>query len=171
MRSKRARWLALTLLSFIVCAQAEEPPADAAPEQVAAPAPPQKFNLWINGGMFSWHFDHDARFRDKNWGYGVQSDLSPAVSLLAGNFINSDNARSNYIGAAWQPLLWHGIRMGIAAGGFDGYPAMRNGGWFAAAIPWVSIRNDRFGVNLTLLPNYANRLHGALAVQFVLRAW
>lgn len=173
MKNKRAAWLVLAL--FAVRADADEPATDAVAEQAAAPEqpakPPQKFNLWINGGLLSWHFNQSASYRGDNWGFGLQSDISPEVSLLAGNFINSDRARTHYAGIAWQPISWHGIKMGFAAGGFDGYPAMRDGGWFAAAIPWISVSNNRFGVNLTMVPNYGNRLHGALSAQFVMRVW
>lgn len=169
MKNRRATWpaLTLTLLLFAAGTHAEESPADA-PEPSGAP---QKFNLWINGGLLSYHFDRNADFRGKNWGFGVQSDLTPEISVQAGDFINSNHVRSDYAGAAWQPISWHGARIGVAAGAFNGYPAMRNGGWFLAALPWVSIRNERFGVNLTLIPNYSNRLRAAASAQFILRVW
>ena len=132
---------------------------------------PTPFNLWINPGLVSYHFDRNAGYRGLNWGFGVQSNISEDFSILAGNFINSDRARSNYAALAWQPLTWNSVRMGVVASAFDGYPHMLNGGWFPAMMPWVSIRNDRFGVNLTIVPNYRNRLHGAIAAQFIVRVW
>ncbi len=158
----------LVLLLRLSTSNADELPAKT-PE--SAKALPGGFNLWINPGLVSYHFDRNAGYRGLNWGFGVQSDLSDHLSVLAGNFINSDRARSNYAGLAWQPLSWHSVRIGLAAGIFNGYPAMLNGGWFAAALPWISIRNERVGVNLTIVPNYSNRLHCAISGQVILRVW
>ena len=158
----------LVLLLGVSASHADEPPAKISE---SANATPDKFNLWINPGLVSYHFDRNAGYRGLNWGFGVQSNLSEEVSVLAGNFINSDRVRSNYAGLAWQPLSWRSVRIGLAAGVFDGYPTMRNGGWFVAALPWISIRNERIGVNFTIVPNYSNRLHGAISGQVILRVW
>lgn len=139
--------------------------------QARANAIPAGFNLWVSPGLFSYHFDRNAGYRELNWGFGVQSDVSEDWSVLAGNFINSDYARSNYAGLAWQPLSWHAVKIGAVVGAFDGYPAMRNGGGFLAAMPWASIRGRRIGLNLTVVPNYSNRLHGALSGQLIFRVW
>jgi len=147
----------LLLLSFPACGAEEKPEHT------------NDFNLWVNPGLLSYHFDRNAGYRELNWGFGVQSDWSEHVSVLAGNFINSDRVRSKYAGVVWQPLSWHALKLGVAAGAFDGYPSMRNGGWFAAALPWISIRNERVGLNFTIVPNYANRLHGALSGQIIFR--
>lgn len=163
--------VALASFMFLLslsASNAEELPAKH-PENTAASQ--DGFNLWINPGAISYHFDRNAWYRELNWGIGVQSNLSDDMSVLAGNFINSDHARSHYAGLAWQPLSWRALKIGFVAGAFDGYPAMRNGGWFAAALPWVSIRNERIGVNLTVIPNYANRLHGAISAQVIFRVW
>lgn len=129
------------------------------------------FNLWVNPGLFSYHFDRNAGFRGLNWGLGIQSDLSGDMSVVAGTFINSDYARSNYAGMVWQPLSWQSAKIGLVAGILNGYPLMRNGGVFPAILPWVTFRNEHAGVNLTLIPNYSNRLHGAIVAQFILRVW
>lgn len=129
------------------------------------------FNLWLNPGLISYHFNRDAGYRERNWGFGVQSNLSDTLFVTVGNYINSDNARSHYAGLAWQPLSLYSARIGVAVSAFDGYPAMRDGGWFAAILPLISIHNERVGVNFTIVPNYSNRLHGAIAAQFILRIW
>ena len=63
------------------------------------------------------------------------------------------------------------MHAGIAIGGFDGYPRYRNGGWFPAALPMLAVEGERAGVNLYFVPTIANRLNGALAIQFKLRVW
>ncbi len=129
------------------------------------------FNLWLNPGLYSYHLDRTAGFRSQNWGAGLQSNLREDVSVLAGSYINSDNLRSHYAGVAWQPLAWQEVRFGLVAGLLDGYPAMRNRGWFPAALPWVSIRGERIGVNLTYFPNFPHGVHAAFAAQLILRIW
>ncbi|MBI3901650.1 MAG: hypothetical protein HY306_01680 [Nitrosomonadales bacterium] len=155
----------LLLLGFSIC------DADELPAKYQESAKPGRFNLWINPGLVSYHFDHSAGYRGKNWGFGAQSDLSEQLTVQAGNFINSDRVRSNYAGLAWQPLSWHSIRIGVAAAAFDGYPAMRDGNWFFAAMPWISLRGERLGVNLTVIPSYGSRLHGAVSAQMIFRVW
>jgi hypothetical protein len=130
------------------------------------------FNLWINPGLLSYHFDRDAGFCDLNSGLGVQSFVSDNLSLMAGNFINSDHGRSNYAGLAWQPLSWHALKIGLSAGILDGYQTTNNGGKFLAVLPWVTIRNERIGINFTVVP-YPNDPHhlGAISGQVILRVW
>ncbi len=48
---------------------------------------------------------------------------------------------------------------------------MRNGGWFVAPVPVLAIEGKRLGVNLSVIPNYKDRLHGAFAMQVKLRVW
>src|SRR5512135_2148648 len=151
-------WAGLILLLGVSTGNAEELPARN-PE--GANTATSDFNLWLNPGLISYHFNRNAGYRERNWGFGVQSYLSDKVSVMAGNYINSDYARSNYVGLGWQPLSLYSARIGVAVSAFDGYPAMLNGGWFAAILPLISIRNERVGVNFTIIPNYANRLHGA----------
>lgn len=156
------------LLDFSTSHAAELPAID----QDQANTAPGSFNLWINPGLISYHFDRDAGYRDLNNGLGVQSDVSDKLSLMAGNFINSDHARSNFAGMAWQPLSWHAIKIGLAAGILDGYLTTNNGGKFLAVLPWITIRNERIGINLTVAP-YPNDPHhlGVISGQVILRVW
>lgn len=126
---------------------------------------------WFAPGFQSWHPNRAAGYRENNIGVSLEADLHPEVALLAGNFINSDRARSRYLGAAWLPLELGPLRLGAYAGGFDGYPMMRAGGWFAAAMPLLTWRGERWGLNFSAVPNYRNRLHGAVIGQVLLRFW
>ncbi|MDD5056380.1 MAG: hypothetical protein PHQ60_00810 [Sideroxydans sp.] len=160
--------LGLLLLNFSA-GHAEEL---AAIKQEQANSAPHSFNLWINPGLLSYHFDRDAGFRDLNSGFGVQSDVSDRLTLMAGNFINSDHGRSNYAGLAWQPLTWHALKIGLSAGILDGYQTTNNGGKFLAVLPWVTLRNERIGINFTLIPYPHDPHHlGAISGQVILRVW
>lgn len=131
--------------------------------------------VWINPGMYSHHFNRHSDYRENNSGIGAEVLVTDDHALMAGSFINSDRQRSRYGLYEWRPLHWQvsGVKLsaGIAAGVFDGYPRYRNGAAFAAALPLLAVEGERFGVNLALVPNIANRLSGAVAIQVKLRVW
>ncbi|MGB9989887.1 hypothetical protein [Pseudoduganella rhizocola] len=121
--------------------------------------------LWINPGFYSYHFQRDKGFDDTNPGLGVEYRFSTVASVTAGRFHNSDREMSNYAGVYYQPIAWGPLRLGAVVGGFNGYPKMRDGGWFLAAIPVVTLEYERVGVNFAIVPTYKERLHGAFSVQ------
>ena len=40
-----------------------------------------------------------------------------------------------------------------------------------AALPLLALEGERFGMNLTVMPNIPNRISGAVVVQFKFRLW
>ena len=121
--------------------------------------------LWVNPGFYSYHFQRDKGFDDTNPGFGAEYRFSTVASLTAGRFHNSDRQMSNYAGVYYQPWAIGPVRLGAVVGGFNGYPKMRDGGWFLAAIPVISMEYQRVGVNFAIVPTYKERLHGAFSVQ------
>lgn len=121
--------------------------------------------LWVNPGFYSYHFQRDKGFDDTNPGFGAEYRFSTVASVTAGRFHNSDRQMSNYAGVYYQPWSIGPVRLGAVIGAFDGYPKMRDGGWFLAAIPVVSVEYQRVGVNFAIVPTYKERLHGAISVQ------
>ena len=93
------------------------------------------------------------------------------ASATVGRFYNSDRAYSNYAGVYYQPWKIGPVRIGAVVGGFNGYPKMRDGGWFPAAIPTLSYEYERVGVNIAIVPSYKDRLYGALSIQLKLKAF
>jgi len=142
---------------------AAEPPTASSPQ------------VWINPGIYSYHFDRSQNFRENNIGVGAEVLLKEDHVLMAGTFINSDRARSHYGAYQWRPLHWQisgvNVSAGAAVGAFDGYPRYHNGGWFVAALPVLAIEGGRIGVNLFVIPTISDRLSGALAIQVKLRVW
>ena len=133
-----------------------------------------ELQVWINPGIYSYHFDRDRDLRDRNFGFGVEVHTSPAYAWVAGRFMNSNSAHSTYAGLLWHPLEWQvapGLRIApaLGVGIADGYPNFRNGGWFVTPLPLLAIEGKRIGVNLAIVPTLRNRIQGALAVQVKLR--
>jgi hypothetical protein len=130
--------------------------------------------IWLNAGIYSYHFERD-RYRDENYGFGAEILLNREHGFLAGTYINSERARSHYIGYEWRPLQWNPGGLSVSAGlvitALDGYPNVRNGNWFVAPLPVLAIEGKRFGINFSVIPSIGDRLHGAFAIQPKLKIW
>ena len=141
----------------------------AAAEPAAAPAA----QWWLNPGFYSWHFDRDADLREDNTGFGVEFVPAERHAWMAGSFINSTRDRTRYAGYQWRALRWEfgglAVRAGVALAVLDGYPRMRDGGAFVAALPLLAIEGRTFGANLTVIPSLGDRVQGAVAIQLKLR--
>jgi hypothetical protein len=121
--------------------------------------------VWIDSGFVSYHFDRDKDLNGNNYGLGAEYRFSTVGALTAGRFYNSDRLYSNYVGLYYQPLKLGPFQLGVVAGGFDGYPRMKEGGWFLAALPVASIAWRRVGLNIAFVPTLQDRLYGAISVQ------
>lgn len=127
--------------------------------------------IWLNGGFYSAHFESNKGLRNANPGFGIEYRLNDEWSLTAGRFLNSDNARSNYLGAYWLPLSLGPARVGVVGGAFNGYPKAFNGGWFPAVMPVATWEWERVGLNVAFVPPLKDRLYGALSFQLKLRVY
>jgi hypothetical protein len=131
--------------------------------------------IWVNPGIYSYHFNRNNDYRENNTGMGAEVLLTDNHALMAASFVNSDRHRSRFVLYQWRPLHWQfsatRVSLGIAAGALDGYPRYRNGGWFAAALPMLSVEGEQFGFNFSVIPSLPNRLHGVAVIQAKLRVW
>lgn len=147
----------------------------AATARAAAPTDDPGLQVWINPGIYSQHFDSSKGLRNNNVGVGAEAMLARDHVVMGGSFINSNRARTRYAAYEWRPLHWQwggvNVSAGVAIGAFDGYPNYRNGAWFVAPLPMLSIEGKTFGANLALIPTVENRFDGALAVQVKMRVW
>jgi hypothetical protein len=143
--------------------------AGAAQAETIEPAPLNE--VWLNGGFYTYHFQRDKDLNGANGGIGAEWRFSTVASATAGRFYNSDRAYSNYVGVFYQPWKIGPVRVGAVVGAFDGYPKMRNGGWFPAAIPTLSYEYERVGINVAIIPSYKDRLYGGISLQLKLKAF
>ena len=125
--------------------------------------------LWLNPGFYSYHFQRDKGLNDSNPGFGAEYRFSTVASVTVGRFYNSDRAYSDYAGVYYQPISLGPLRLGGVLGGFNGYPKMREGGWFPAVIPVISYEYERVGLNLAIVPTYKDRLYGAFSFQLKIK--
>ena len=132
---------------------------------IVAAAPAALADVWINPGFYSHHFDKSKDLNNNNHGFGVEATISNTYSLTAGVFENSDRQTSHYIGAYVMPFQRGAFKAGAAVGAFDGYPKMREGGWFPAVVPTMAIEGRRVGLNVFLIPKIGDKVNSALAFQ------
>jgi len=125
--------------------------------------------LWFNAGFYSAHFDTDQGLRNANPGLGFEYRIDDTWSATAGRFINSNNANSSYVGAYYQPWTFAGVKLGVVAGAFNGYPKAFNGEWFPAVLPVATLESGNFGLNVALVPPMKDRLYGAVSFQLKFR--
>jgi hypothetical protein len=124
-----------------------------------------KSEFWLDSGFATYHFDRDKDLNGGNRGLGAEYRFSGTLAAVAGRFYNSDREYSNYAGVIWQPYAIGPVRLGAAIAAFDGYPHMRDGGWFPAVVPTLTYEYQRVGVNVGIIPSYKDRLYGGISVQ------
>jgi hypothetical protein len=131
----------------------------------AALVPSAQADVWVNPGFYSHHFDKEKNLNNNNHGLGVEVGITDTYSLTAGVFENSDRATSHYLGAYVMPYRIRSLKAGVAVGAFNGYPKMRDGGWFPAVIPTMAIEGERIGFHVSFVPKIGDRVNSALTFQ------
>ena len=127
--------------------------------------------VWIDSGFYSYHFDRNANLNGDNYGLGAEYRFSDVSAVTVGRFYNSDRQYSNYAGVYYQPLALGPVKLGAVVGGFNGYPKMKDGGWFLAAIPVATAEWKRVGLNVAFVPTLKDRLYGAISFQLKVKVW
>jgi hypothetical protein len=146
-------------VALLLCAQAQAQEQDDG----------KRSELWLATGFATYHFQSDKDLNGQNPGVGIEYRFSDVAAVTAGRFYNSDRDHSKYVGVYYQPWMVGGVKLGAVVGAFDGYPHMRDGGWFPALIPAATYEYKRVGVNLAVIPTYKNRLHGGISLQLKFR--
>lgn len=80
--------------------------------------------LWVTVPITSWHKE-DKNYNERNWGLGLEYDVSPSWSFVGGTYRNSFYKQSYYAGGVWTPLKFEiqevTIKGGFLLGFFSGY--------------------------------------------------
>jgi hypothetical protein len=125
--------------------------------------------FWLDSGFATYHFNRGRDLNGANWGLGAEYRFSGTMVAAAGRFKNSDREYSSYAGVIWQPYALGPVRLGAAIAAFNGYPRMRDGGWFPAVVPTLTWESTRAGVNVGIIPSYKDRLYGGISVQLKIK--
>ena len=132
---------------------------------LVAAVPAALADIWVNPGFYSHHFDTSKNLNNNNPGFGIEATITNTYSLTAGVFQNSDRATSHYLGAYVMPFKVGSVKAGAAVGAFDGYPKMRDGGWFPAIVPTMAIEGRRVGLNISYTPKIGDKVNSVLSFQ------
>lgn len=133
--------------------------------------PQARSEVWINPGMYSYHFQKDQNLNNNNWGIGLEYRFNTVASATFGNYRNSDNDRSSYLGIYYQPIVVGPVKLGVVAGWFNGYQSTNNGGWFPAVLPAITVEEGRFGANIFFIPTVGDKVHGAISLQLKIKLY
>ena len=129
----------------------------------------------LTPGIYAWHFDRGKDLRDDNPGFGAEVALTDDHIVMGGTYIDSNDERTHYAAYQWRPLHWQfdNFKVGgrIAIGTFDGYPDYRDGRWFVAPLPILSVERRYLGFNFGIVQTIPDRLDGAFAIQVRRRVW
>lgn len=138
------------------------------------PAIPFEHEIWGASGFWSHHTQHESRYREVNRGLGLEWVFTPQWQLNVGRYSNSVYRQSNYLQAGWMPLdfRWGPLRTraGASIGVVNGYPRVRNGGYFPAVVPALSVEAWRVGMNVVYIPSVGTT-DGAVAAQLKVRLY
>jgi len=138
---------------------------------VAREAGQRPNEIWLATGFATYHFQSDVELNGRNPGVGLEYRFRDDAALSAGRFFNSDLRHSHYAGVNYQPWSFGPVRLGAVVAAFNGYPQMRDGGWFVALVPSATFEYQRVGVNVAIVPSYKERLHGGISVQLKFKLW
>lgn len=127
--------------------------------------------VWIDSGFATFHFDSGKDLNGSNVGYGAEYRFSGTMAAAAGHFYNSDRRHSSYAGVIWQPYAIGPLRLGATVAAFNGYPRVRDGRWFPALIPTMTLEYKRVGINIGVIPSLGDRLYGGVSVQLKLKVF
>lgn len=127
--------------------------------------------VWIDTGFATAHFDSGKNLNGSNVGYGAEYRFSGTMAATAGHFYNSDRGHSSYAGVIWQPYAIGPLRLGATVAGFNGYPRVRDGKWFPALIPTMTLEYKWVGINIGVIPTIGDRLYGGVSVQLKLKVF
>ena len=123
-----------------------------------------EMEVWITGGMNSYHNDRSHNYRENNSGLGVELQYSRDASVHIGQYQNSFNRTANYVGYSWHPFHYEKWKFGILWIATSGYSfgcqnvgdhdkrctAAR--GIIVAPIPEITYEYKSIGITIFIIP-------------------
>jgi len=119
-------------------------------------------DTWLSVGGVSAHACHTCGYNNSNPGLGLQHEVNKDLRLIGGVYYNSYHRATAYAGAAYQPLQYGMIRVGVMGGLVTNYSELQVP---VMALPVVSIEGARIGVDILGFPSVGSRT-GLITVNF-----
>ena len=106
-------------------------------------------SIWVSTIVRSYHADRVSKYNERNFGIEAEASFKGNLKFLTGEYRNSFNRHSNYIGVAWLPYSpkWNdNIHMGLGAAGVTGYK------YSIAILPIITYENIKYHFGINVLP-------------------
>lgn len=117
-------------------------------------------SVWLTTGLRSHHEKRDSNYQENNTGFGGEIEYSRSSSFIAGQYRNSFNRESTYLGYRWQPI--HSEHWGLGTSNIliTGYASYCNdqkqckptGTAYLIPVPTITYERSLFGVNVYFIP-------------------
>ena len=111
-------------------------------------------DTWLSVGGVSAHACHTCGYNNFNPGLGLQHEVNKDLRLIGGVYYNSYYKATAYAGAAYQPLQYGMIRVGIMGGLVTNYNDLKIP---VMVLPALSIEGTRIGVDILGFPSVGSR--------------
>ena len=122
---------------------------------------------WLSASIASYHIKR-GDYCEVNPGIGFEQSIFKDTRFVAGTYQNSLCNVSNYVGLSWAPLKFGNWRLGVATIAITGYEddkkKKKGDEVIFAPLPMLSYEGRRFGINLAVIPPYAD-FGGAIGLQ------
>lgn len=132
-----------------------------------------QLSLVVNG--LSFHYPRHESFNERNYGYGVQYDkvLAHKQTLLAGAgvFQDSYSTQAHYVGLGWTARTLNLEQLHVDAGAVllvaasSAYREYYGQQVIAVPLPFVTVGNDRVGLNAMYAPKLGNAYASVVTLQ------
>ena len=121
-------------------------------------------SLWVSVTARSYHMNREIKHHESNFGVGLEYHFNKDWRAIVGEYDNSYNVHTNYIGGMWMPVdLSHGFRFGMMGVMANGYTNGDPQHYAPAITPMFTYEGDRFGADLMTLVGGLHR--GVIGLQ------
>src|SRR5439155_1496549 len=113
----------------------------------------------------SYHTDRSVKHNERNFGLGLEHDVSDNVRVIGGFYKNSDWRETVYAAIAWTPVRFGPVRFGGLAGVATGYDHPIT----PAAALLLQVEGKDIGLNLMAIPRISPDKPGVIGLQLKAR--
>ena len=120
-------------------------------------------HIFLTVPVGSYHFNRDKDWREWNPGLGFEYAPNENWSVILGSYLNSNDKRTNYVGAAFYRLRYGNLALGVDVAVATGYRSP------VLVYPAVTYQKDRYGVSMIFIPTSVKGFNPFVGLQLRLQ--